>query len=215
MAAPLLSAATAAPPERAEAHPRDVDERRGPESLLPAPRGAQHLCRRQGHGRVGVVGLAVRGRRRKRRMLDDRVVVDPFQIVVGAEPEVPLVSFEEAYTQRRWSRLKGRSSSLSVTMYWRSSGPTASSRKRKWPTIGKLRRMVCRRCRRSQPVNPARVPPITAATDRRFIRNRNPSQGRRLKRPAGREPRRCPLALPRVPPGHGGCSGPSSGPPLG
>ncbi|MCW4600621.1 hypothetical protein ON003_02620 [Janibacter hoylei] len=36
--------------------------------------------------------------------------------------------FDDAYTQARWSRLKGRSSSLLVTMYWRSSGPIRSSR---------------------------------------------------------------------------------------
>ncbi len=35
---------------------------------------------------------------------------------------------EEAAIQRRWSRENGRSSLLEVTMYWRSSGPKASSR---------------------------------------------------------------------------------------
>lgn len=34
---------------------------------------------------------------------------------------------EEAAIQRRWSRENGRSSLLEVTMYWRSSGPNASS----------------------------------------------------------------------------------------
>jgi hypothetical protein len=43
------------------------------------------------------------------------------------KPNVLIWRFEDAYTQRRWSREKGRSSSLDVTMYWRSSGPTASS----------------------------------------------------------------------------------------
>ena len=74
--------------ERPEAHRRDVDQRQGPESFGPAASPAQHLGRGQRHSRVGVIGLAVRGRRRKRGVLDDRVVMDPFQIVVGAEPEV-------------------------------------------------------------------------------------------------------------------------------
>jgi hypothetical protein len=57
--------------------------------------------------------------------------------------------FAEAYTQRRWSRLKGRSSSFAATTYCRSSGPMRSSRKRAWPITGKLRVTVCRFCSRS------------------------------------------------------------------
>jgi hypothetical protein len=52
-------------------------------------------------------------------------------------------SLELAYTQRRWSRLNGRSSSLLVTMYCRSSGPNLSRKKRACPTTGKLRTIAC------------------------------------------------------------------------
>ena len=80
--------------------------------------------------------------------------------------------------------------------------------------IGKLRRMVWRRCRTSQPASPTRPPPITAASDR-FMRDRNSARGRRLQRPPGLGPRRCPRTHPCVPPAHGECSGPSSAPLVG
>jgi hypothetical protein len=43
------------------------------------------------------------------------------------KPNVLISRLDDAYTQRRWSRENGRSSSFDVTMYWRSSGPTDSS----------------------------------------------------------------------------------------
>ncbi len=51
-------------------------------------------------------------------------------------------------------------------MYWRSSGPNASSRYRRCPTIGKFRRIARRRCMRSYPTTPpnaaaaARIPAL-------------------------------------------------------
>src|SRR3954468_2992097 len=43
-------------------------------------------------------------------------------------------------------------------MYWRSSGPTSSSQKRKCPTTGKLRRIACLRWSRSWPASAASPP---------------------------------------------------------
>ena len=90
MAAPLLSAVMAAPASDPKLIPEMLTSDDGRNALARCRAAAQHLGRRQGHGRIGVVRLAVRYRRRKRRMLDDRVVVNLFQIVVGAEPEVPV-----------------------------------------------------------------------------------------------------------------------------
>src|SRR5215471_1792637 len=39
-------------------------------------------------------------------------------------------------------------------MYWRSSGPTASRMNRRWPTMGKMRRIVCLRCTMSKRATP-------------------------------------------------------------
>jgi hypothetical protein len=49
---------------------------------------AEHLSGGQRHRRVRMLGFAVWGGYRERRVLDDRVVVHPFQVVVGAEAEV-------------------------------------------------------------------------------------------------------------------------------
>ena len=74
--------------QRAEAHPRDVDDRRRPEGLLAAPHFAQNFG--AGDAVVGVVSrvpLAGRGER-EGGVLDDHVVRSGFQIVVGAKAEV-------------------------------------------------------------------------------------------------------------------------------
>ena len=86
-AAPLLSASMALARQRAEAHPGDVDDRRGPERLPPAPRPAEHLGRRYRHALVAVP----RGRGTgtgEGAVLDHRPGVGVLDVVVGAEAEV-------------------------------------------------------------------------------------------------------------------------------
>jgi hypothetical protein len=50
------------------------------------------------------------------------------QVASEPKPKCGFCRLAVEYTQRRSSREKGRSSSLPVTMYWRSSGPNDSSR---------------------------------------------------------------------------------------
>ena len=61
-------------------------------------------------------------------VLDDRVCSAFSMSLSVPNAEVVVLLLGRAYTQRRWSRLNGRSASLLATMYWRSSGPTDSSR---------------------------------------------------------------------------------------
>ena len=56
------------------------------------------------------------------------------------KPNVVARASADSYTQSRWSRVNGRSSSFPATMYCRSSGPMAVSAIRAWPRTGKVRR---------------------------------------------------------------------------
>ena len=144
--APRLSASTALPGQRAEAHARDVHHRRGAERLGPAARRTEHLGHRHRHvlARVPPGQCARAG---EGPVLDDR----------GSPRRSPRCCRCRTRSRRsrpsprrrpscRWSRLNGRSSSFEVTMYWRSSGPNRSSANRRCPTTGKLRRIVCCFC---------------------------------------------------------------------
>ena len=71
--------------QRTEAHRGDVDHRFGAERMPSAARPAEHLCTRQGRGKVVQVGI--RGDLGERALLDHREV-QLLHIVVGAEPEV-------------------------------------------------------------------------------------------------------------------------------
>ena len=74
--------------QRPEAHPRDVDHRVLPGGEAPATRSAEHLGDRQRRRRVGVGRLARQRRQREGHVLDDQVVLDVLDVVVGPEAEV-------------------------------------------------------------------------------------------------------------------------------
>ena len=90
MAAPLFSAVIAAP----LSDPKLIAETftsDGGRNAFARPRAPPStLAARQRHGRVGVDGLALGGRHGERAVLDDRVVVDPLEVVVGSETEVAI-----------------------------------------------------------------------------------------------------------------------------
>jgi hypothetical protein len=84
---PQVQRADGGPAERAEAHPRDVDDRHRPEGVAPMPGPAEHLGRGQRAGRVGVRLLVGRRGQREGDLLDDQVVLGGVEVVVGAEAE--------------------------------------------------------------------------------------------------------------------------------
>ena len=113
--------------ERAETHPRDVDDRRRPERAGTAVRRAKDLSRGDREWGAAPGAPCPGGAAGNGECL--MITSDSTDSISSSLPK-PKVSGRPAAVasiQRRWSRENGRSSLLEVTMYWRSSGPTSSS----------------------------------------------------------------------------------------